>query len=136
MFLLCILSLSVPQCQAASKAAYKSIDQSSPLVRLIMDSFEIELSPTVSALTMSDESLLHKEAEKAIRAYLAGHRGQDFEYALLADIEDNVFESGASRRMEVTIGSTTLRFKGGVASFRSTESSRSEERRVGKECSS
>ena len=122
LFLLCILSLSVPQCQAASKAAYKSIDQSSPLVRLIMDSFEIELSPTVSALTTSDESLLRREAEKAIRAYLAGHRGQDFEYALLADIEDNVFESGASRRMEVTIGSTTLRFKGGVAAFRSMES--------------
>jgi hypothetical protein len=126
LFLFCILSLSVPQCQAVAKADYKSIDQNdqgSPFVRLIMDSFEIELSPTVSALTTSDESLFRREAEKAIRAYLAGHRGQDFEYALLADIEDNVFESGPSRRMEVIVGSTTLRFKGGVAAFRSMKSS-------------
>ena len=120
LFLFCILTLS-GQCQAISKSSIKSIDQDSPLVRLILVSFELELSPTVSALTMSDESLLHKEAEKAIRVYLAERRGQAFEYALLADIEDNIFEPGASRRNEMTTGSTTLRFKGGVASFRSTE---------------
>jgi hypothetical protein len=120
LFLFCILTLS-GQCQAISKSSIKSIDQDSPLVRLILVSFELELSPTVSALTMSDESLLHKEAEKAVRVYLAERRGQAFEYALLADIEDNIFEPGASRRNEMTTGSTTLRFKGGVAAFRSTE---------------
>ena len=123
LLLIWILTLSAPQCQADSKAAIESNDQGSVLVRLIMDSFEIELSPTASELTLSDESILHKEAEKAVRVYIAELSGQSFQYALLADIEDNTFEPGASRRMEVSVGSTTLRFKGGVAAFRSTESS-------------
>ena len=115
-----ILNVS-PQCKADTNAAIKSTNQDSSLVRLKLDSFEITLSPTISALTMSDETLLHKEAENTIRDYLTENSGKSFQYALVEDIVDNTFEPGASRRNEVTTGSTTLRFQGGVAIFRSTE---------------
>jgi hypothetical protein len=78
----------------------------------MLDAFDLRFSPTPSALTLSDEIIVHDAAEHIIRGYLANYSVTPFEYALLADIEENNFD-------EMT-QSTILSFKGGVATFRTS----------------
>jgi hypothetical protein len=92
--------------------ATSEYDQESPLVRVMMNAFDLRFSPTPSALTLSDEILVHEAAEHVIRGYLAENSRTPFEYALLADIEQNNFDERTP--------STVLSFTGGVATFRTS----------------